>query len=273
MREFLLNSEEQLDRDAVSFLREEGEEYGLFPCSWVYFNDRIKVVCFSDGYRALCDVLPEMDLDEICNAAKGILRRIRALEETDRVSLENVVWDQESIYLNEAHQISLICLPAVVPEDSRQSQIYIKRVYALFLETISKKEGGDIVCRQIIHQQDNAPEDWTALENALDRRAPKEDESLILKSVNTPDVLTFHVKHELFRIGTDPAEVDGLIHGVETVSPVHAEIGWNEINFYIRDLNSEGGTFVNNHQITPGIEVPIGEGTVLRFADCTFSVE
>ena len=273
MREFLLNSEEQLDRDAVSFLREEGEDYGLFPCSWVYFNDRIKVVCFADAYRTLVEVLPEMNLDETCETAKGILRRIRALENTDRISLENVVWDQESIYLSERNQISLLCLPAVVPEDSRQSQIYVKRVYALLLEIISRKEGGDIVCRQIIHQQDTAPEDWVALENALDRRAPKEDESLILKSINTPDVLTFHIRHELFRIGTDPAEVDGLIQGVETISPVHAEIGWNEISFYIRDLNSEGGTFVNNHQIMPGIEVPIGEGTVLRFADCTFSVE
>ena len=273
MREFLLNSEEQLDREAVSFLREEGGEYGLFPCSWVYFNDRIKVVCFSDGYRTLFEALPELDLDGTCDAAKGILRRIRALETIEQISLENVVWDQDSIYLNERNQISLICLPALVPEDSRQSQIYVKRVYALLLEIISKKEGGDVVCRQIIHQQDNAPEDWNALENALDRRAPKEDESLVLKSINTPDVLTFHIQHEVFRIGTDPAEADGLIQGVETVSPLHAEIGWNEISFYIRDLNSENGTFVNNHQITPGIEVPIGEGTVLRFADCTFNVE
>lgn len=273
MREFLLNSEEQLDQEAVSFLREKGEEYGLFPCSWVYYNDRIKVVCFQDAYRPVYEALPEMDLDETCDIAKAVLRRIRALEECPQISLENVVWDQESLYLNERNQINMICLPAVVPKEVHNSQTYVKRVYALLLEMISRKTGGDIVCRQIIHQQDTAPEDWESLENALDRRAPEEDESLILKSINTPAVLTFFVRHELFRIGTDPAEADGLIRGVDTVSPLHAEIGWNEINFYIRDLNSENGTFVNNQRITPGIEVPIGEGTVLRFADYTFSVE
>lgn len=273
MREFLLNSKDQLDEEAVAFLREEGEEYGLFPCSWLYYNSRIKVTCFPDSHRSLHELLPELDLDATCNVAKRILRRIRELERCRGISLENVVWDQDSIYLDEQRQVKMICLPAIVPEDALHNQIYGKRVYALLQEIISKKEDGDIVCRQISHMQENAPEDWEALESALDRRMPKEDEMLILKSINTPKTLTFYVRRELFRIGSDPAEVEGLIQGVESVSPIHAEIGWNEINYYVRDLNSENGTFVNNQQIAPLIEVPIGEGTVLRFAECTFNVE
>ena len=273
MREFLLNSKEQLDEEAVAFLRESGETYGFFPCSWVYYNTRIKVTCFPDGHRSLHEVLPELDLDATCEVAKSIVRRIREIEHAHSISLENVVWDQDSIYLDERRQVRMICLPAVVLEDALHNQIYGKRVYALLQEIISKKPDGDIVCRQISHMQETMPEDWEALESALDRRMPKEDEVLILKSINTPKTQTFYVRREMFRIGSDPAEVDGLIQGVETVSPLHAEIGWNEINFYVRDLHSENGTFVNNQQITPMIEVPIGEGTVLRFAECTFNVE
>ncbi len=273
MREFLLNSEEQLDENAVGFLREEGPSYGLFPCSWVYYNSRIKVTCFPDSHRALNDMLPMLSLDQTCEISKQIIERLKALEGRKEISLENVVWDKESVYIDEQGQVFLICLPAVVPEESLNNPIYIRRIYALLQEIISRKTGGDIVCRQILHQQENALEDWDALESALDRREPKEDESLILRSINTPRMITFHVRRELFRIGTDPAEADGLISGVDTVSPIHAEIGWNEISFYIRDLNSENGTFVNNQQIAPGVEVPIGEGTVLRFADYTFNVE
>ena len=273
MREFLLNSEEILDKEALAFLKEKGGEYGLFPCSWAYYNSRVKLVCFTDGVRPLTEMLPELSLDAVCDVGKGILRRLKALESVPEISLENVIWDQESIYLDERMRVCLICLPARLPQDSLQSQIYVKRVYALLQEIISRKEGGDIVCRQIAHQQESDCENWDTLETALSRRVPEEDEYLLLKSINTPDVLTFRVPHEAFRIGTDPAEVDGLIQGVEKVSPVHAEIGWNEISFYIRDLGSENGTFVNNQQIQPGIDVPIGEGTVLRFADCTFNVE
>ena len=273
MRDFFLNTEEQLDRTAYEFMKESGEEFGLFACSEVHYNSRIKLACFTDGFRPLDEVLPSLTLDDVCKVSKSILHRIKALDMCGCVSLENIIWDKESVYLDEKRRVRLICLPAVVPEESVHSQIYAKRVYALLQEIISQKEGGDLVCRQIRHQQENKFENWDALENALDRRTPEEDESLVLKSINTPDVLTFRVNHEVFRIGTDPAEVDGLIRGLETISPVHAEIGWNEISFYVKDLNSENGTFVNNQRLRPGMEVPIGEGTVLRFGEYTFNVE
>lgn len=273
MRDFFLNAEEQLDRKAYDFLKERGEEFGLFPCSGVHYNNRIKLACFTDDYQPLTETLPSLSLDEVCDVSKAILRRIKALEVCDSISLENVIWDQESIYLDEKRRVRMICLPAVQPEEAANSQIYAKRVYALLQDIISQKEGGDLVCRQILHQQEKNFENWDALENVLDRRTPEEDESLVLKSINTPDVLTFRVRHEVFRIGTDPAEVDGLIRGLDSISPVHAEIGWNEISFYVKDLNSKNGTFVNNQRIEPGMEVPIGEGTVLRFAEYTFNVE
>jgi len=273
MRDFFLNAEEQLDRNAYQFLKEQGEEYGLFACSGVHYNNRIKLVCFTEEYQQLSETLPSLTLDEVCEISKSILRRVKALETCENISLENVIWDQESIYLDDRRHVRLICLPAVVPEESVHSQIYAKRVYALLQDIVSLKEGGDLVCRQILHQQEKNFENWDMLENALGRRNPEEDEALILKSINTPDVLTFRVGHEIFRIGTDPAEVDGLILGLESISQVHAEIGWNEISFYVRDLNSENGTFVNNQRIRPGMEVPIGEGTVLRFGEYTFNVE
>ncbi len=273
MREFILNTEDLLDRDAFGFLRDEGEAYGLFPFHWVYYDARIKLVCYTDGMTALSAVLQTLSLDETSAVSKAILRRLQALEDCPHISLENIVWDQDSIYLDEQGQVHLICLPAAVPEETRHSLIYAKRVYALLQEMLDRKEGGDIVSRQIRHQQEKNFENWEILENVLDRRAPEEDESLILKSINAPEVLTFRVRHGLFRIGSDPAQADGLIRGTETVSPLHAEIGWNEISFYVRDLNSENGTFVNNQQISPGMEVPIGEGTVLRFAEYTFNVE
>ena len=273
MRDFFLNAEEQLDRAAYDFLREHGEEYGLFPCAGVHYNNRIKLACFTGECQPLSELLPSLTLDEICDISKAILRRIKALELCDSISLENAIWDQDSIYLDGKRHVYLICLPAVIPEETRNSQIYAKRVYALLQESISQKEGGDMVCRQILHQQEKNFENWDSLENVLDRRTPEEDESLVLKSINTPEMLTFRVRHEVFRIGTDPAEVDGLLRELESISPVHAEIGWNEISFYVRDLDSESGTFVNNQRIRPGMEVPIGEGTVLRFGEYTFNVE
>ena len=42
IREYMLNSEELMDRSAVMFLQApESRACGLIPCRWIRFNDRI----------------------------------------------------------------------------------------------------------------------------------------------------------------------------------------------------------------------------------------
>ena len=272
MREFLLNSEELLDGEAYHFL-EAGREKGLIPCAWIRFNDKIKLFYFTDEYSALGDRLPELGLDEICRVGRAVLDRIKVLEEIQTISMENLVWDVDSIYLDESGQVYLLCLPAVIPAESLTSQIYLKRVYAILEEMLEHTEGGAEVCRQIEFQKEREFGNWDSLQDALERRMPEEDEEIVLKSVNTPGALAFGIGHEEYRIGSDPEQADGVISGVNTVSPLHAIVGWNEISFYVMDMDSTNGTFVNDQRIAPKTQVPIGKGSVLRFADCTFNVE
>ena len=272
MREFLLNSERLLDKDAFHFL-ENGEEKGLIPCDWIRFNDRIKLVYFTDSYENLGERLPQMSLDEICGVGKALLDRIKGLEGNHSISLENLVWDVDSIYLDGKGRVYGLCLPAVLPEESLNSQIYMKRVYAILEEMLEHTEGGREVCRQIEFQKEREFGDWDSLQGALEKRMPEEDEMILLKGVNTPETQSFRIGHEKYRIGTDGEQADGVISGVNTVSPVHAVVGWNDISFYVMDLDSANGTFVNDQKIAPMSQVPIGKGSVLRFADCTFNVE
>ena len=272
MRDFLLNSEGLLDRFAVSCM-EDARQDGLLPCRWIRFNDRIKLGYFTEGYRVLTDEREKYTIDELCEVGIRLLERIENLESYPQISLENVVWDDDSIYLDRQKNVFLICLPAVIPEETLRSQIYIKRVYALLVELFEGRNAEEII-RQIDYQQKKHFGNWASLREVLERAMVDDDEdTLILRSINTPTPLRFVIGHNDFLIGTDAGEVSGVITDVETVSPVHALIGWNEIGHFIIDKGSEGGTFVNDQQITPNIEVPIGKGTVLRFADCTFNVE
>ena len=273
MREFLLNSEQQLDRNALAHLKKEGRDHGLFPCEAIRFNRRVKLAFFTEDAEPLSDMLGELSLNECCEIAKGILRRVRALEKQDIISLENIVWDVDSIYLDQNRRVFLLCLPALIPADAVHSDIYKKRLYALIEDIVSGKKESRTVCRQIDYEKGKAFGDWVRLENALERRTPEEDEMLILKGINTSDPLTFRGGHETFRIGSDEGDVSGYIPDVESVSPLHAVIGWNEINFFVKDMGSETGTFVNNRPVVPYIEIPIGQGSVLRFGDYTFNVE
>ena len=79
--------------------------------------------------------------------------------------------------------------------------------------------GGDEVCRQIEFQKEKDFGNWQSLKEALMRRAPMEDETLTLKSVNTPQPLNFQVGHAEFTIGSDQEQADGWIPGDEYGKP------------------------------------------------------
>lgn len=272
MREFLLNSENQLDRAALAFLDGAITE-GLLPCREIRFNGRIKLGFFTEQYRSIGEESDRFSVDNICEFGISLLDRVKALESVPQISLENVVWDEESIYLDRRGRVFLTCLPAVLPEETLRSQIYIKRVYALLTELLQGRRAEELI-KQIDYQQKKSFGDWPALQDVLERHLTEDDDdSLVLRSINTPRALRFFVGYNKYLIGTDASRVDGVITGVDSVNPVHAEIGWNEIGHYIRDIGSENGTYVNDQRISPNVEIPIGKGTVLRFADYTFNVE
>ncbi|MGI6051634.1 MAG: FHA domain-containing protein [Bilifractor sp.] len=274
MKDFLL-SEDVIDEQAVRFINREGESYGLLSVYWVHFNDRVKMEFFTDGLVPLSERQKSLSLDQACGICKQILARVIKISEVKSVSLENVIWDAESIFTDSSDHVFLICLPAIVPLESIQSAIYAKRVYSLIEDMLAEREDGGFVCRQVGYQQSKNFGDWKGLMSTLNLRETEEDENaeIVLRSINTPSPCEFIIRQRRFRIGSDPGEVEGPITEVDTIDPVHAEIGWNGINYYVVDLGSEHGTYVNDRRIAPHMEIPIGQGTVLRFADYTFNVE
>ena len=271
MRDFLFNSEEVLDKSALEYLEQE-EIPGILPCKWIRWNNMIQLVYFTDGLKSITDISEGISFDTIKKVGLEIVDYVKQLEETDELSIENVIWDLESIYIDDAEQAYLICLPAVLPDDVLESKIYIKRVYSLLVELFKLNPEGDFTCRQIEYQQEKDEGNWPVLREVLERPALKDDDKITLRSVNLPEPLVFTIGHEEFFIGSDEGGVDGCIDMPE-VNPLHALIGWNDISFFVQDLNTTTGTFLNDIRITPMTHVPFGTGSILRFGDCTFNVE
>ncbi len=64
--------------------------------------------------------------------------------------------------------------------------------------------------------------------------------------------------------GRDPAQCVVLLAEAR-VSGVHATMKLENGQFFVRDDNSNNGTFVNAVQIGPGVWTPVPQGSVLRF--------
>ena len=272
MREYFLNSQELLDVNAMNLLDRE-EIPGLLTCKKILWNDRVQLCYFVDGKETLEQKKDRLSLDELTSVCSDILSMLIEIESYPDLSAENVSWDMDSIYLDEDNDVSLVCLPAVLPIEALESRIYVKRVYALMDEIFQNVSEGEAVRRQMEAARTKSFGDWLGLKEALSSRAAVEESMITLRSVNTQEPFVFEIGHEDFYIGTDPEQCKGCIMGAISVSPVHALIGWNDISFYIKDLGSREGTFLNDIKITPQTPVPFGKGSIIKFAECTFTVE
>lgn len=56
------------------------------------------------------------------------------------------------------------------------------------------------------------------------------------------------------------------------VSSHHANLRWDGVTWWIEDLNSTNGTFVNQQRVAPGSPMSVPGGAVLEVGDVSFEV-
>ena len=77
------------------------------------------------------------------------------------------------------------------------------------------------------------------------------------------------VKGRELLIGKQTTLVDAVIPE-ETVSRIHARLFKRNNMYYISDMGSRNGTFVDGRPVVGRDEVPLTEGAHVRIADCEF---
>ena len=76
----------------------------------------------------------------------------------------------------------------------------------------------------------------------------------------------------LFRIGRKDEGVDYVVSHNPFISSRHAEILERNGRYFIRDIGSKNGTFVNGRKLSPNKEIQISNGDLLKFANEDFFV-
>lgn len=95
-------------------------------------------------------------------------------------------------------------------------------------------------------------------------------EGLFLKSIN-PEYPDFHITESSFLIGKRRESVDGCIP-VSTISRIHSRITKEGMMYFLEDLNSTNGTWVDQMQLDPYELFPLEDGTRVTFASVEYEV-
>lgn len=101
----------------------------------------------------------------------------------------------------------------------------------------------------------------------------------VIENTETPKQLTiqsldgrfvFHITDKDFVLGKSRDKVDGEITGNPAVSRVHCKILVRNRSYYIQDLGSSNGTFLNGKKVTMTEPLEIQDGSRIRIANLEF---
>jgi hypothetical protein len=95
-------------------------------------------------------------------------------------------------------------------------------------------------------------------------------QGLVLYSLD-PSLESLPVSGDYFLVGKKQDAVDGFIDH-PGVSRIHARIEKREQSYYVTDLNSTNGTYLNRKLLGVNETVLLHVGDVLRFADVEYTV-
>ena len=82
----------------------------------------------------------------------------------------------------------------------------------------------------------------------------------------------FDIDQDEFIIGKKADSVDGHVAFNAAVSRIHCKIVKMEESFYVIDLKSANGTYVNDERIIPEKAYRISNGDIIRLANSDFKV-
>lgn len=96
---------------------------------------------------------------------------------------------------------------------------------------------------------------------------------LVLQSTNLESRIKFNIESFPYTIGRQYGSVNGVIENQKTVGRVHCKISQDNGLYYIEDMNSMNGTFVNNKRLIQGQKAIINKGDTIRVSKIEFAVK
>jgi ABC-type multidrug transport system fused ATPase/permease subunit len=94
--------------------------------------------------------------------------------------------------------------------------------------------------------------------------------SLILSGIKTPQRVEIVINKPEFTIGKNSDSVDGVIQFNQAISRVHCKFVCVENRYFLVDIGSSNGTFVNGARVAVNSQVPVKAGDRIKLANSEF---
>ncbi|MCD8299918.1 MAG: FHA domain-containing protein [Clostridiales bacterium] len=265
--------------DAVTFLPTEykvfrsQENCCFVRCAKLLYNGKTELYYLPDGYRSFADLIPSMDGAEFLSASAGILYAAAQVEANGFLSCRNIDISFEKIFINvNTRQARLTYLPVqegVFPDDVSFESELKSSLYEL---ARSRPEWGvpDVTnfMNELTYGSLNIG-DLARHSPGTENLSEKETKMQLISS-DAANRVVLDINKDEYVIGRKPSAADGVITFNNVISRVHCRILKKDGKYFIEDLRSSNGTYVNHVPLLPGQRAVVKDGDNVRLANSDF---
>lgn len=293
--QYVLNDDSAFALTEFKVLKSQSKHF--IKCSKVKYNGKIKFIYFTAMSKSLRNMIPSLDSDTFLTIIANLLNCIIEIKNNGFLDCENLDLSFDKVFVNQnTLEISLIYLPVnnadkdlASFENEFRTEIIklITSVPAFTGEkmarvcgylsngTLSLNQVYKSICSEIKGSATSFEPDFDREKDTgnSNKHVIFKQPSLHFYSLNAPVDINFNIDVPEFIIGKNPAQVNGVISFNKAISRVHCKISYQNNSYFITDLGSANGTYVNKSHLVAQHPQKIKSGDTIRLANSDFKIE
>lgn len=261
----------------------------LIKCYKVMYNGKIQLIYLVSGYRPLAGLIETIDPDELCIIITNLIKAIIYIEEIGFLKCNNLDISFNNLFVDmKTYEVNLVYLPV---NNKKQDIIEYETKFINYISTqldkietvmpgktseIRKYFSGNKSSLRRIY--DTISADLKKKKTPIPGIAKEVPGSYSNQPVLTmtlegePEGIVFFVDKQQFTIGKRTG-VDGLMTFNNAISRHHCDIIYRDMKYFVIDMGSSNGTFVNGARLVPKTPKEIKDGDIMRLANSNFKIQ
>lgn len=213
----------------------------LIPCHKICYDGKIKLIYQISELISLQEAESHLTQEQWNGVMKQLQDNIHQLKQNLYFQFGQLELKTEKIYMDlYHHQIYMIYLPVYQKEQAVSIQILEEEIKEKLKKIYEKYQ--------------------------------KDTNGIVLQRIKSKKSERWHIKENIFVVGKQKEEVQGFISDSKTLSRKHFQLFWEKDQWWIMDLNSRNGTFLNKRKLIPNHAYAVFKGDKIAAADCEFAL-
>lgn len=262
---------------------------GFVKCMRLMHNGKIELYYLTENYRPFSTMLSSIDGEGFMTIVTNLFASVLEVKNNGFLACQGIDISIDKIFVNPSnYTIGLIYIPtrtrafesyetfenelrtSLVKLISNMPTISSQKIVTLSMDLIDGTLDLEALVnksRGMVHMSSTKSPEMVHMSSATPPVQKEKSLILIAPSYN----ITFCIDKGEYVIGKHPT-VDGVISFNKAISRYHCKILQNMGGYYVEDLGSSNGTYLNQKRLEPNKPMRIENGDSLRLADLDFQI-